>query len=473
MRRVHAAVQCGFLGAALEPEDGALVIQIKNAGLQLLKAIDAGQNPTDALAAADEALIRGSQKHWRAQATKAKSGLAGPADAVRVWRGWKRKDLSRETFFEKLGKIFIPFTVEMQRLFGLVAYLPMVLPPDHPEALPDEVALVFYKTQQAYKYSKKYPAARAYSDLHGLVFDLSASGSGFPAMARWRIGFQSAVAYFPQPGGLAERLGRVVDRKSEEKRSDPGLSFRHRTGLSSDKRLGRPGRWCRGLRLGRLVALLATLSSGSFTAAILCGGGRHGVLAKRSPDRTRSFAGCRLGWFSHYGRRVLQHAIPSTLRLTMDALQFLTAELESGEFLLTHAAEDLPGSEFYRPLPNAGESADWIFGHLSVNEDWFFVDSDRLSHRVVARAAGHLFRRFPLAGSAPGGAPARRDDRVLSPAASPGCGGFDEAGYVDLGWSGTSGPAAHLPDTRGGVGHLGNASVLAYRSTDDYSDDDR
>jgi hypothetical protein len=68
----------------------------------------------------------------------------------------------------------------MQRLYGLAAYLPMVLPHEHAEELPDEIALVFYRTQQAYTDSKLYPAGRAYSDLHELVFDLDVSRSGFP-----------------------------------------------------------------------------------------------------------------------------------------------------------------------------------------------------------------------------------------------------------------------------------------------------
>jgi hypothetical protein len=180
VRRVHAAVQCGFLSAALGSEDPALAGEVKKAGLQLLDAIDAGQKLSESLGAADDALIRGWRAHWRGRAAKAKTGFAGPPDAVRVWRGRKHKDLRQGEFFEKLGEIFIPFTVEMQRLYGLAAYLPMVLPPDHPPALPDEVALVFYKTKESYNDSKKYPGGRAYSDLHALVFDLDSSGSGFP-----------------------------------------------------------------------------------------------------------------------------------------------------------------------------------------------------------------------------------------------------------------------------------------------------
>jgi hypothetical protein len=59
-----------------------------------------------------------------------------------------------EKIFRKAGRNFYSIyrrnTVEMQRLYGLAAYLPMVLPPDHPPALPDEVALVFYKTKDSY-----------------------------------------------------------------------------------------------------------------------------------------------------------------------------------------------------------------------------------------------------------------------------------------------------------------------------------
>jgi hypothetical protein len=74
----------------------------------------------------------------------------------------------------------MPLTVQMQRLYGLTAYLPAVLPPDSVSDLPDEIALVFYKTQDAYDNAKKFPGGQAYSDLHSVVFDLEKSGSGFP-----------------------------------------------------------------------------------------------------------------------------------------------------------------------------------------------------------------------------------------------------------------------------------------------------
>jgi hypothetical protein len=182
VRRVHAAIGCGFLSAALK---GELAHEIEDCGLKLLDAIDAGKGLAEALAASDDALGRGWKAHWEARGAavgRRTSGFAAPPDAVRVWRGRRKKDLDQKSFFEKLGSIFIPFTVEMQRLYGLTAYLPAVLPGTKPESTPDEIALVFYKTQQSYTDAKKCPGGRAYSDLHGLVFDLSASASGFPKL---------------------------------------------------------------------------------------------------------------------------------------------------------------------------------------------------------------------------------------------------------------------------------------------------
>ncbi len=101
-------------------------------------------------------------------------------DACRVWRGFKHPALSQDVFFQKLGSIFIPGTVQIQAPVGLSAYLPSVLPRDHHPKAPDEIALVFYEVQQAYDDAKKTVGGRAYSDLHALVFDLSVSLSGWP-----------------------------------------------------------------------------------------------------------------------------------------------------------------------------------------------------------------------------------------------------------------------------------------------------
>ena len=103
-----------------------------------------------------------------------------PADAVRVWRGFKRAELTSGDFLSVLGSVFIPVTAQLQSLYGLTAYLPTVLPTSKPSEVPDEIALVFYKTQQAYNDTKLIIAGRAYSWLHKSVFAFPASLSDFP-----------------------------------------------------------------------------------------------------------------------------------------------------------------------------------------------------------------------------------------------------------------------------------------------------
>ena len=56
---------------------------------------------------------------------------------------------------------------------------------------------------------------------------------------------------------------------------------------------------------------------------------------------------------------------------SMDVKSLLKIQLDSGEQLLTKAADTLAESEFHDQLPGPGPSANWIFGHLTVNEDWF------------------------------------------------------------------------------------------------------
>lgn len=107
-------------------------------------------------------------------------GVPVAPDSVRVWRGFKRDSLREDAFFRKLGSIFIPATVQIQARVGLAAYLPTVLPRDKHPSAPDEIALVFYEYQGAYDEAKQTVGGRAYSDLHGLVFDLDQSLSGFP-----------------------------------------------------------------------------------------------------------------------------------------------------------------------------------------------------------------------------------------------------------------------------------------------------
>ena len=94
-----------------------------------------------------------------------------PADAVRVWRGYKRKEVELSEFFHKSGSVFVPAAVEMERSLGLHVYVP-AFPAgvDKPDTVPDETAILFWETQQTYHDAFKTLAERIYVLTHGPLF---------------------------------------------------------------------------------------------------------------------------------------------------------------------------------------------------------------------------------------------------------------------------------------------------------------
>jgi hypothetical protein len=212
VRRMHGIVQGGFLGAAVQASDGALASEIDGLTQKLLAAEGDAAAMERALAALNERLlpawrtVRQEGGRW-SPAGEAESAPAPVSpDAVRVFRGRKREELSHDVFLEKLGTVFMPITVQLQRLYGLTAYLPAVLPTDHPAGLPDEIALVFYRTQEAYHFAKRCVGGRAYSQLHDLVFDMPKSPSSFPAAFAGEV--QLDQAYHLLPGQVDWQGGR-------------------------------------------------------------------------------------------------------------------------------------------------------------------------------------------------------------------------------------------------------------------------
>jgi len=100
-------------------------------------------------------------------------GIPVRPDAVRVWRGYSVEGPPRTKFHEKLRTTFIPGTPQFQSQLGLTAYLPAVLPAEVPNGVPDEIALVFYESKEAYNSAKETIAGRAYADLHSTVFSFT------------------------------------------------------------------------------------------------------------------------------------------------------------------------------------------------------------------------------------------------------------------------------------------------------------
>jgi hypothetical protein len=200
VRRMHGVVQGGFLSAALQAREPDNAAAIDGLTQKLLAAEGDTAAIERALVELDERLVPA----WRTvagaaprSAPEAPAPVPVPPDAVRVFRGRKRDGLAHDAFVHTLGTLFMPITVQMQRLYGLTAYLPAVLPPDHPAGLPDEIALVFYRTQEAYHAAKRCVGGRAYSALHDLVFDMPNSPSTFPTALGGELRFDQAYHLLP------------------------------------------------------------------------------------------------------------------------------------------------------------------------------------------------------------------------------------------------------------------------------------
>jgi hypothetical protein len=203
VRRIHAIIQGGFLSAGLSSRSKSLAKSIADSSERLLAAEQDQAQSSVELSNLNSELLRGWQMSSEARATQnsstpSRATVPVPADAVRVFRGRKNRPLKRSVFVEKLGTVFMPMTVQMQRLFGLTAYLPAVLPETKSEGMPDEIALVFYQTQGAYHEAKRCVGGRSYSELHQLLFDMPASASSFPEMFAGEVQPDKAYHLFPK-----------------------------------------------------------------------------------------------------------------------------------------------------------------------------------------------------------------------------------------------------------------------------------
>jgi hypothetical protein len=111
-----------------------------------------------------------------------------PATHLRVWRGWRLDALKRERFEEHLSATFIPATAQLMAQFGLQCYIPglprPVPEPGSPDAVtdpvPDEVALLFYRSRRDYDAARDTVAGRTYSLLHEAAFRFGTPTPGAP-----------------------------------------------------------------------------------------------------------------------------------------------------------------------------------------------------------------------------------------------------------------------------------------------------
>jgi hypothetical protein len=190
VRRMHAIIQGGFLSSRMGELHAGLARELETSTTNLVASGGEAAKSQAALEALNGLLLRGWQQlvgvaddsRLQVAHRHRHAPQPVPADSVRVFRGRKRADTRRDMFVQRLGQVFMPVTIQMQRLYGLTAYLPAVLPESKDSTIPDEVALVFYRTQECYHEAKRCIGGRAYSELHELAFDMSASRSDFPLL---------------------------------------------------------------------------------------------------------------------------------------------------------------------------------------------------------------------------------------------------------------------------------------------------
>ncbi len=106
-----------------------------------------------------------------------------PPSAVRIWRGFRQPTLAQDEFFSRLGKTFIPSTVQMQIKNGLDTYIPTIPCglPNKPATVPDETAILFWDSQETYEDGFNTLAGRTYTLTHGGCYTKE-SGADFPTL---------------------------------------------------------------------------------------------------------------------------------------------------------------------------------------------------------------------------------------------------------------------------------------------------
>jgi hypothetical protein len=109
------------------------------------------------------------------------AGRPVPADAVRVWRGFRAAGMGVPEFVDRLRSVVIPATVRMQVETGLDAYLPAVPAglAGKPDAVPDETSLLSWESPQAYADGFGTLAVRAFTLTHAATYG-SGSRADFP-----------------------------------------------------------------------------------------------------------------------------------------------------------------------------------------------------------------------------------------------------------------------------------------------------
>lgn len=106
---------------------------------------------------------------------------AVPANALRVFHGFRNQTLAQDQYLAALGQTFMPGTPYMLAPLGLAAYLPGVIIGDPSPDVPNEFAIIAYPSQDVWQHIMNGTLrGRVYNQTHGGVYDLKRSGASFP-----------------------------------------------------------------------------------------------------------------------------------------------------------------------------------------------------------------------------------------------------------------------------------------------------
>lgn len=146
------------------------------------------------------------------------------ADSVHVWRGFRAPAKSYADFAKFLGNVFVPACALLQPDAGLCAYLPSMPAQDgKPASVPDQTALMFWATQQAYTDAFNTVAVRAYTNLHGDVYDTTRSSAQFPVPFAGQVVAEQPYHLFDAPADWM--LGTVRHLVGARPAAQPAADF--------------------------------------------------------------------------------------------------------------------------------------------------------------------------------------------------------------------------------------------------------
>ena len=103
---------------------------------------------------------------------------AQPAPYYRVFRGYRRADVPADRFPNILADRFIPAAPATHQRNGLIAYVPALPQAGLPAGTPDEIAIVVYESEEAYRAARQTPEGQAYAALHWEFFEEPAPQTG-------------------------------------------------------------------------------------------------------------------------------------------------------------------------------------------------------------------------------------------------------------------------------------------------------